>query len=116
MPHIVDEGAAGTRGRDGPATGSSAYRSSISSLFVGIRSANCVKDEKAGALDVAEVTTELRGGDFKALMRGAGLRDAGVGAAVRFALRARSTTKNPNGSESDALEGVLSSYSCRALV
>lgn len=106
---IINKGATGTWTCDGPATGSSAYSPSMSSLFVGTGASSCEKDAKTGGRE--EGRTVLRGGDLTALMRGAGLC-----AGARFALRARSTATNPNGSESEALDGVPRLYSCRTVV
>ena len=100
----------GTCTCDGPATGSSAYNPSMSSLFVGTGPSNCKRDPKAGARDGAEGRTVLRGGDLTVLVRKVELRGA------RVALSARSTARKPNGSESEALEGVPRSYSYRAVV
>lgn len=85
---------------DGPATGSSAYNPSISSLFVGTGASSCERDANTGAWDGAEGRMMLRGGDLTALIRKIDLRG------TRFAFSARSTATNPNGSESEALEGV----------
>jgi len=75
-------------------------------------SSGLTDDERTGVLDS---TTVLRGGDLivTVLTLGAGLRTGGGGAVTRLAFSARSTARNPKGSESGAsLVGALvSSYS-----